>query len=1250
MKISYIKNLSLGIPYQPWVTQEQKKDRIQDLMKELGLLPIMQYQHAILKRLEENDVCIITAETWAGKSTQVPQFLYKAGYNVIITQPRRLAATSLAARVSDEMWVQLGEAVWYQLGWHTDSDKKFGKSTGIKFCTDGLQLVKQLAEQSLASTNGRETVLVIDEVHERNQNIEVLIARSKKMKQDGKKIKIVLMSATMDAQKLASYFAHEKSDVITGEKTISHAPLVQVPGRLYPVTETQQSAKELVTCAVELAKKGRNVLVFQPGKKEIQETIDELAKQQTNAIILPLHGELTKQEQDRIFKIYNQPVIIVSTNIAQTSLTIPYIDAVVDSGLERRIKLIDNIESLVLWTISKADSKQRAGRAGRVKEWMYILCNDNNKEYFDEYPTPEIQRTRIDLNYLKILAETWLHMEELDFFHPVSKESLQQTKEILTLLWAIDEQWITSLWKKLSHLPVDPSTGRMLIQAAQNGCLYDMMKIAAIREVGSLIDHKNAHNIPSHCENSVSDLLTQLKLYEYAITQRIGFDFKKAWEAWINSKSFQRVKESYEHIKEAINIKYPQLLQLNKWNQKNEWKSLSTTNEQDLLKSIAAGMLWSVRKHSYGKTYENNKWDSRDFDNKSSVESSDIIIADPKNIVTKNRKWYDITISLLTNISYTTTAILRELAPHLYSHQDANIQRNLTEQYFERTRTHIFNALSVEQEQVKADTDLETIQQFCEKLAAWSSYITSASLQDTLAANNVIMKKLRSIVIRTGGVWKWRDLSHLWTTTWLASHYQDVLYAHSIDKTSSLEGLFERIEPDSLQLNPLHILLPDIEKIEKQYPETIVVDDQVFQVSYAESEPKIRINATIEQLEYISDDMFDSYFEGKKAGNNWYGRDFPSTSGYVYNIAQFKQQHETNRLEKERTQWSSIALVQSWTTQEFDVLSDSTIQSHVYDTKTHAMTRSGLKMSGDQISSVRYRDEQAAIASREQTLANITQQREAVRLQQEKEEQEAREQAEQEVLLQARREQCQPLVDLIDEIEAFYNSIEDGILETWETDTRTLIEQLWFRQINSNTLDLDDLRGQLDQYMSSLQDPQYIDHKKTEKSWRTFLEELKTTYHQEIAFRTNRTDAQEQLEKNMSDSADLYDSKVSQLQDFLDVNDIRKKTTQVSDIQNAINNVHNIYVYNLGADSLDTITDNQERRNLTQKTNQNIKTYKDAISLIDNIMSNITAHQNSYLAQNEEESARQTLIEEDPLAALLASWFGVIRPQKNKKR
>ena len=262
-------------------------------------LPIASYKTAIIDAVRNHYVTIVTAETGSGKSTQIPQYLSEYFSQVVVTEPRIMAAKTLAKRVSEEMNVTLGEEVGYRTGY----DKCDSTNNKILYCTDGLQLVRTIFNHE----SNAENVLIIDEVHEWNLNIETLIAWCKFMY--GKwNTKVVIMSATLDAVKLYNFFGNDST-------------ILSIPGNLYDVTIEERSKYELIETIKENIHDGKNILVFVAGKKEINDVIQELTDE--NATVLPLHGEMDWEEQKKCFEQYPNPKVVVATNVAQTSLTIP---------------------------------------------------------------------------------------------------------------------------------------------------------------------------------------------------------------------------------------------------------------------------------------------------------------------------------------------------------------------------------------------------------------------------------------------------------------------------------------------------------------------------------------------------------------------------------------------------------------------------------------------------------------------------------------------------------------------------------------------------------------------------------------------------------------------------------------------------------------------------------------------------------------------------------------------------------------
>ena len=425
-------------------------------------LPIFNFLDTIVNLVNNNPVVIVKAETGSGKSTQIPQALHQAGYDVVVTQPRRVAARSVAARVAQEMGEKLGSLV----GFRTGFEKNDSKLTEILFCTDALQFARELHVKG-----SRSRVLIIDEVHEWNLNIEALVAWCKKQLDSGFNTKIVIMSATLDTSRLQAYF--------------NNCPVIKVPGKTYPVETMEISPKKLDEEIKTLVEKGKNILVFLPGKREIETFVSKYSGMELDATILPLHGELTSEEQDACFKSYPNSKIVVATNIAQTSITIPDIDVVVDFGLERRIEYVNGVEGLYLRDISQADCLQRKGRAGRVKEGLYILASDTLFEDRVPFCVPEIQRLRIESVILKFLS-IGIEIEDLELFHQISSEKIAASKRVLESLGAIKDGKITKKGQKLVVMPLDVTHSCMLLEAEKRGVLSDMITVVSILESGPL--------------------------------------------------------------------------------------------------------------------------------------------------------------------------------------------------------------------------------------------------------------------------------------------------------------------------------------------------------------------------------------------------------------------------------------------------------------------------------------------------------------------------------------------------------------------------------------------------------------------------------------------------------------------------------------------------------------------------------------------------------------------------------------------
>ena len=588
-----------------------------------AILPISAFREHIVETVRHNPITIITAETGAGKSTQVPQYLLEAGYDMIVTQPRRIAAEALARRVSEEMGEYLGKTI----GFRTAVSRMDSPLTRCLFCTDGLALVREL----MGLHKG---ILILDEIHEWNENMEVLVAWTLLQIKSGVDFKVVLMSATLETARLSAFF--------------NNAPIISIPGNSFPV-EIQKPGAQIIDDVAQLVLKGRNVLVFQPGTQEIADTCNALAKMQVDAEILQLHGQLMTEEQAKCFMHYARPKVIVSTKVAQTSITIDDIDAVVDSGMEKRIELEEGVEGLYLRTISRADALQRKGRAGRTKEGIYIdHCSTQTRS---DFTCAEIMRTRLDQTVLR-LASIGIDMEKVDFFHQPNKLDIHMARQTLIRLGCMTQSGeVTTMGKLVNSMPISVQYARMLIEADRLHVMDDVLTITAIFEVGGITtpppNRKNPdrpdwrHLVPNERDSDALGLLAIWNIAEKMTRDemsRRGISFLK----------YSRAKEIRTRLEETI---APHFV-------------FGTTGcRENILKSICAGMVDNLYKVSYG-ICQNTDGDKREISTHSLVRNAVWVVGKPFNLEVKTRRGSRV-IKLLDIPSKINPLWLTEVAPQL---------------------------------------------------------------------------------------------------------------------------------------------------------------------------------------------------------------------------------------------------------------------------------------------------------------------------------------------------------------------------------------------------------------------------------------------------------------------------------------------------------------------------------------------------------------------------------------------------------
>ena len=495
-------------------------------------LPIDPYRGEIAKTISRSPVTIITAETGAGKSTRVPLWLWSQGLRVHVTQPRRIAARAL----SNYLALQTGKVWGEEIGYQTGFESRKGAKTSLLYLTDGVKMLQETMGHRSYDT------LILDEVHEWNLNQEILIGLVKKGLQEGRfgatRQRVVIMSATLDAGPLSRF--------------LDDAPVISVPGRAFPVEKIHDAPYGLLPQAVGLVEEGRNILVFQPGKREIADFTEELKEQLhrsgLKAVILPLHAEQSLPEQNKVFRTYPHPKVVIATDIAQTSLTIEDIDAVVDRGLKKEIRTVHGIEGLYTVEISRAEALQRAGRAGRVKEGTYVLCSEIPLESRTPFPEPEIRRLNLDSALLRLLH--WkINPLEMPFFHSPTRSLLVKSLESLKVFGALDRSGrVTKDGEKMVRYPLSVRSSRLLLEASSGGrrVMESALGLIAVLETRGIVNQTYLGESFLPQGTYRSDPLNQLIFLKDRRSYKKLINFKKAETAGeIVRELRERLKDSH---------------------------------------------------------------------------------------------------------------------------------------------------------------------------------------------------------------------------------------------------------------------------------------------------------------------------------------------------------------------------------------------------------------------------------------------------------------------------------------------------------------------------------------------------------------------------------------------------------------------------------------------------------------------------------------------------------------------------------
>ncbi|XP_016958680.1 ATP-dependent RNA helicase DHX15 homolog isoform X1 [Drosophila biarmipes] len=555
------------------LTNKPYSQRYQNLYKKRIALPVFEYQADFMRLLSQHQCIVLVGETGSGKTTQIPQWcvdfaVSKGRKGVSCTQPRRVAAMSVAQRVSEEMDVNLGEEVGYSIRFEDCSSAK----TLLKYMTDGMLLREAMSDPMLEQYQ----VILLDEAHERTLATDILMGVLKEVIRQRSDLKLVVMSATLDAGKFQQYF--------------DNAPLMNVPGRTHPVEifYTPEPERDYLEAAIRTVIQIHmceeiegDILMFLTGQEEIEEAckrikreIDNLGSEIGELKCIPLYSTLPPNLQQRIFEAAPPPnangaigrKVVVSTNIAETSLTIDGVVFVIDPGFAKQ-KVYNpriRVESLLVSPISKASAQQRAGRAGRTRpgKCFRLYTEKAFKNEMQDNTYPEILRSNLGTVVLQLKKLGIDDLVHFDFMDPPAPETLMRALELLNYLAALDDDGnLTDLGAVMSEFPLDPQLAKMLIASCQHNCSNEILSITAMLSVPQCFVRPNeakkaADEAKMRFAHIDGDHLTLLNVY-HAFKQS-SEDPNWCYENFINFRSLKsadNVRQQLARIMDRFNLR-----------------------------------------------------------------------------------------------------------------------------------------------------------------------------------------------------------------------------------------------------------------------------------------------------------------------------------------------------------------------------------------------------------------------------------------------------------------------------------------------------------------------------------------------------------------------------------------------------------------------------------------------------------------------------------------------------------------------
>ena len=547
------------------VRVENRKSAVQNPIVFPESLPVSQRKAEIEKLLSEHQVIVVAGETGSGKTTQLPKMCLELGFGNLgtigHTQPRRIAARSVAARIAEELQTELGDLVGYKVRFND----QISDNTQIKLMTDGILLAEIQTDRFL----NQYSCLIIDEAHERSLNNDFILGYLKQLLPRRPDLKVIITSATIDVERFSKHF--------------NNAPIIEVSGRTYPVEvryrpvveeDDQDQLQGILNAVDELQAEGRgDILIFMSGEREIRDTAEALQKQNLkHTEILPLFARLSAQEQNKIFHPSGLNRIVLATNVAETSLTVPGIKYVIDPGTARisRYSYRTKVQRLPIEPISQASANQRKGRCGRVSEGICIrLYSEEDFNNRPEFTDPEILRTNLASVILQMTALGLDDIEAFPFVDAPDKRHIQDGVKLLEELGAFEtvqtksgeKRRLTTIGRQLAQLPVDPRLAKMLLSAVDFGSVYEVMIIVSalsIQDPRERPTEKQQASDEKHRRfaDKKSDFLAFLNLWNYVQEQQKELtknQFRRQCQKdFLNYLRIREWQDIYQQIRLAV--------------------------------------------------------------------------------------------------------------------------------------------------------------------------------------------------------------------------------------------------------------------------------------------------------------------------------------------------------------------------------------------------------------------------------------------------------------------------------------------------------------------------------------------------------------------------------------------------------------------------------------------------------------------------------------------------------------------------